>query len=192
MTIVHSSRSRSLMVNRWASASRSALISFPKRNRTISLHPIVTLLTLFSNSLTTQAWPRICDVARLPNAHESTCRVLKRYTEMVDKLVIQILARDARRRSVQAVKPSTKLSVLQSLITSHMTERCLAQATISTSRPIWNPAFLIRCVHKPEKSVSHLKNHHFLDFFLSYLSVCFSIQDHKYTWSGNIQASRWH
>ena len=155
MTIVHSSRSRSLLVNRWASASRSALISFPKRNRTISLRPIVTLLTLFSNSLTTQAWPRICDVAKLLNAVESTCRVLKRYTAEMDKLVIQILARDARRRSVQAVMPSTKLSVPQSSITNHMIERCLAQATINTSLPIWNLAILILCAHRREKSVSH-------------------------------------
>ena len=32
----------------------------------------------------------------------------------------------------------------------------------------------------------------FLDFFLSYFALSFSIQDHKYTWSGNIQAGRWH
>ena len=152
MIIAHSSRARKFMVNRWALAYRSALTSFPRKNRTISLHPIVTLLILYSNSWTTQAWQTTCDVAKPPNAQERTYRVLKRY--MGVNKIIQISARDARLRSVWAVRLITRLSVPRSLITSLMTERCLAQATINPSQPSLNPTLLTRCAHKPEKNVS--------------------------------------
>ena len=154
MTIVHSFRALKCTVDRWALASRSALTSFPRKNRTISLHPIVTLLTLYSNSWTTQAWQTTCDVAKPPNAQERTYRVLKRYTE-VNKS-IQISARDARLRSVWAVRLLTRLSVPRSLITSLMTERCLAQATINQNRPSLNLTLLTRCAHRPEKNVSQI------------------------------------
>ena len=169
-TIVHSSRSRNYMVNRWALASRSALISFLRRSKTRSLHPIVTLLTLLSNSWTTQAWPGIWDVAKPPSALGNTYRALRRYTEMI-KLIPPILARGARRLSVSAVRPSTKSLVPQSLIINHMTERCQDLATISPSQPSLNPVLLIRCVHRPEKSVSYLKYHRFISFFLSYFVI---------------------
>lgn len=153
MTIVHSSRSRKLMVNRWALASRSALISFPRKNRTISLLPIVTLSTQFSNSWTTQAWQKIWDVAKPPNAHEVSYKVLRGCTGM-NKL-IQI-ARVARRPSEWAERPSTKSSVPQSLITSLMIERCLAPATINPNRPSWSPTLRIRCAHRQGKNVSQI------------------------------------
>ena len=87
------------------------------------------------------------------------------------KLIPPILARGARRLSVSAVRPSTKSSVPQSLITNHMTERCQDLATISPSQPSLNPVLLIRCVHRPEKSVSYLKYHRFISFFLSYFAI---------------------
>ena len=152
MIIVHSSRALKFMVNRWALASRSALTSSHRKNRTISLHPIVTLLTLYSNSWTTQAWQTTCDVAKPLNALERTFRVLKRY--MGVNKIIQISARDARLRSVWVVRLITRLSVPPSLITSLMTVRCLAQATINPNRPSLNLTLLTRCVHKPEKNVS--------------------------------------
>ena len=152
MIIVHSSRARKFTVDRWALASRSALTSSHRKNRTISLHPIVTLLTLYSNSWTTQAWQTTCDVAKPPNALERTYRVLRRY--MGVNMLIQISARDARLRSVWAVRLTTKLSVPRSLITSLMTERCLAQATINPSQPSLNLTLLTQCAHRPEKNVS--------------------------------------
>ena len=152
MTIVHSFRALKYTVDRWALVSRSALTSFPRKNRTISLHPIVTLLTLYSNSWTTQAWHATCDVAKPLNAHERTYRVLRRY--MGVNMLIQISARDARLRSVWAVRLMQRLSVPRSLITSLMTERCLAQATINPSQPSLNLTLLTQCVRRPEKNVS--------------------------------------